>query len=47
VRLYPDMPLRAFFQRIAQKRGQKVAITALSRKLATLLWEVLTRKECE
>ena len=45
VRLYPGTPLRAFFQRIAQKRRQKVAITALSHKLATLLWEVLTRKE--
>lgn len=34
-----------FVKRIAQKRGRKVALTALSTKPATLLWEVLTRKE--
>lgn len=35
-------PLRAFFQRIAAKRGKPVAAVATARKLAVLCWRLLT-----
>ncbi len=38
-------PLRAFFQRIAAKRGEQVAALATARKLAVLIWHLLTKKE--
>ena len=38
-------PLRAFYERICARRGPQVAITALARKLVTLLWHLLTRDE--
>src|SRR5918911_159034 len=38
-------PLRAFYTRIAKKRGRNVAVVALARKLAELCWHILTRKE--
>lgn len=45
VRKYKETSLFAFFERIEKRRGTQIAITALSRKLTTLLWEVLTRGE--
>jgi transposase len=38
-------PLRAFFQRISAKRGKQVAAVATARKLAVLVWHLLTKKE--
>lgn len=38
-------PLRAFFTRIAAKRGAAAAIVATARKLAVLIWHVLTKEE--
>jgi transposase len=38
-------PLRAFYQRIRARRGHQVAIVAAARKLACLLWCLLTREE--
>lgn len=36
-------PLRAFFQRIAPRRGKHVAAVATARKLAMILWHMLTK----
>jgi hypothetical protein len=38
-------PLRAFFRRIAARRGKHVAAVAVARKLAVILWHLLTKKE--
>jgi len=38
-------PLRAFFLRLRERRGQQVAAVATARKLAVIVWYVLTRKE--
>ena len=38
-------PLRAFYQRIHRKRGHNIAIIALARKMAELVWLLLTRKQ--
>jgi len=38
-------PLRAFFERIRARKGPQVAATATARKLACLLWCLLTRGE--
>ena len=38
-------PLRAFFHRIKAKKGGQVAATATARKLAALIWQLLTREE--
>jgi transposase len=35
-------PLRAFYQRVRQRRGTQVAIVATARKLASLAWQLLT-----
>ncbi|MEQ9641416.1 MAG: IS110 family transposase [Alphaproteobacteria bacterium] len=35
-------PLRAFFRRIAAKRGQHIAAVATARKLAMIVWHMLT-----
>lgn len=45
VRHYKDTPLHAFYERVAARRGPRVAIVALARKLVTILWQVLTRGE--
>ena len=37
--------LRSFYLRLKEKKGAKVAIVAVARKLLTLIWVVLTRKE--
>lgn len=36
-------PLRAFFQRVSAKRGKQVAAVATARKLAVLIWHMLTK----
>jgi len=38
-------PLRAFFRRVARRRGTQVALVAVARKLAVLVWYVLTTGE--
>jgi transposase len=38
-------PLRAFFQRVRAKRGQQIAVVATARKLAVLIWHMLTKEE--
>ncbi len=38
-------PLRAFFRRIAARRGQHVAAVACARKLATIIWQMLAKNE--
>lgn len=38
-------PMRAFFDRIARKRGHNVAVVAVARKLAELVWRLLTKDE--
>ncbi|WP_408015376.1 IS110 family RNA-guided transposase [Sabulicella rubraurantiaca] len=38
-------PLKAFFGRVASRRGQHVAAVATARKLAVLAWRLLTRGE--
>jgi transposase len=38
-------PLRAFYQRIRGRRGGKIAVVAVARKLAALFWSLLSRGE--
>jgi len=38
-------PLRGFFLRVKQKRGQHVAAVATARKLAVLIWHMLTNEQ--
>ncbi|HDR8936362.1 TPA: IS110 family transposase, partial [Burkholderia vietnamiensis] len=38
-------PLRAFFLRVRDRRGQQIAAVATARKLAVIVWYVLTRGE--
>ena len=38
-------PLRAFFQRVSARRGPHVAAVAVARKLAVIIWHLLTRSE--
>ena len=38
-------PLHAFFQRIHAKRGRQVATVATARKLAVIVWHMLTKDE--
>jgi transposase len=38
-------PLRAFFQRVATRRGMQIAVVATARKLAVLCWHLVTRGE--
>jgi transposase len=38
-------PLRAFYQRIARRRGNHVAAVAVARKLAVIVWHLLRRGE--
>jgi transposase len=40
-----DAPLYPFFQRIMQRRGRAAAIIATARKLAVIIWNMLTGKE--
>jgi transposase len=38
-------PLRAFFLRIRAKRGHQIAAVAVARKLAVLIWHMLTKQQ--
>jgi transposase len=38
-------PLRALYTRIQKKRGHNVAVVAVARKLAELVWQLLTKQE--
>lgn len=38
-------PLRAFFQRVQAKKGKQVAAVATARKLAALMWHMLTKQQ--
>jgi transposase len=38
-------PLRSFFLRVQSRRGQHVAAVATARKLAILIWHLLTKGE--
>ena len=38
-------PLAAFFQRVAAKRGKPIAAVATARKLAMIIWHMLTKGE--
>ncbi len=38
-------PLRAFHQRVAARRGGKIATVAVARKLAVIAWHMLSRGE--
>ena len=38
-------PLRAFGQRVRSRRGNKVAIVAVARKLTCLAWQLLTKQQ--
>jgi transposase len=38
-------PLRAFFQRVQAKKGKQVAAVATARKLAVLMWHMLTKQQ--
>jgi transposase len=40
-----DAPLYPFFQRIAHRKGRCAAIIATARKLAVIIWNMLTKKE--
>jgi len=38
-------PLRAFYERIARGRGNHIAAVAVARKLAVIMWHMLTKDE--
>jgi len=38
-------PLRAFYQRVAARRGMQIAVVATARKLAVLCWHLITKGE--
>jgi hypothetical protein len=38
-------PLRAFYQRVAARRGMQVAVVAAARKLTVLCWHLITKGE--
>jgi transposase len=38
-------PLRAFYQRVAARRGNHIAAVAVARKLAVIVWHMLTKAE--
>jgi len=40
-----DNPLSEFFHRLAYKKGRMVAITATARKIAGIIWNMLTKKQ--
>jgi transposase len=44
-RIVIQNPLKAFFIRIAVKKGRSVAITATARKIAIIVWKMLSNKE--
>jgi len=44
-RIVIDNPLKTFFRRMAAKKSRLVAITATARKIAIIIWNMLTKKE--
>jgi transposase len=38
-------PLRAFYQRVARRRGNHIAAVAVARKLTVIIWHMLTKGE--
>jgi transposase len=38
-------PLRAFFERVRRRRGNHIAAVAVARKLAVIIWHLLSRGE--
>src|SRR3546814_21078155 len=38
-------PLRAFYERVRARRGTHVAAVAVARKIAVIVWHLLTRGE--
>src|SRR3989339_685472 len=44
-RIVIDNPLKAFFRRMAAKKSRLVAITATARKIAIIVWNMLSKKE--
>ena len=38
-------PLRAFYERVGRRRGNHVAAVAVARKLAVIVWHMLTKDE--
>lgn len=38
-------PLRAFYQRVSARRGNHIAAVAIARKLAVIVWHMLTKAE--
>ena len=44
-RIVINNQLKSFFKRIAAKKSRLVAITATARKIATIVWNMLTKKE--
>ena len=40
-----DSDLGKFFKKIAFRKGQQAAITATARKLAVIIWNMITEKE--
>ncbi len=43
-RIVGNNPLKSFLKRIAAKKSRSVAITATARKIATIIWTMLTKK---
>jgi len=44
-RITINTPLKVFYKRIAAKKSRLVAITATARKIAIIVWNMLTKKE--
>jgi hypothetical protein len=40
-----DSPLNKFYKRMLLKKGSTKAITATARKIATIVWNMITKKE--
>jgi hypothetical protein len=38
-------PLRAFYQRVRQRRGTQVAVVAVARKMVVVCWHLVTKGE--
>ena len=43
--LRKDTRLREWFKRIKRRRGAKIARVAVMRKLATVIWHMLTKRK--
>ena len=43
--LRKDMQLREWYKRIKRRRGSSIARVAVMRKLATIIWHMLTKRK--